>query len=361
MLLAAGYRVTTLSYPLSTPLPGVEEVFVHSRPGLLAGMARRLLGYAIEWLTVLGLNRWLPLSVWTLRMGARHHTRSLEGIGFDLVVTHDWPLLPLCVKLRASGARVIFDAREYYPKEFEGSAWFRVAKAPERVRVLRHCLGELDGFCTVSDGLAEQFEIDFGHRPHVIYSAPSYVEAAPTQVASLVRMVHHGVANRDRSLERMIDVVRGLDERFTLDMYLTGEPAYIKSLAQRAEGCARIRIQPPVPFEQIARMLKDYDVGVCFFPPQGFNNLHALPNKFFEYVQARLAIAIGPSPDMKVLVERYGLGVVSPSFEAEDMISVLNPLSAEDINAMKQSSHRAAAELCWGVESYKFGRLLGIN
>ena len=55
---------------------------------------------------------------------------------------------------------------------------------------------------------------------------------------------------------------------------------------------------------ELPRMANDYDVGLYLLPPTNFNQRYALPNKFFEFIQGRLAIAIGPSPEMAKLVER---------------------------------------------------------
>jgi hypothetical protein len=35
---------------------------------------------------------------------------------------------------------------------------------------------------------------------------------------------------------------------------------------------------------------------------------------FVEFIQARLAVAVDPSPEMARLVQRYGCGVVAPDF-----------------------------------------------
>jgi glycosyltransferase involved in cell wall biosynthesis len=68
----------------------------------------------------------------------------------------------------------------------------------------------------------------------------------------------------------------------------------------------------------------------------------ALPNKFFEYIQARLAIAIGPSPEMARIVQEFGCGVVAEDFSPASLAHALNQLSSADIDRMKAGSDRAA-------------------
>jgi len=82
-------------------------------------------------------------------------------------------------------------------------------------------------------------------------------------------------------------------------------------------------------------------------PPSNFNHRHALPNKLFEFIQARLAVAVGPSPDMAELVKAHEIGVVSPNFTPQSFAATLNKLRLEDIDGYKANAHKAAPMLCW--------------
>ena len=77
-------------------------------------------------------------------------------------------------------------------------------------------------------------------------------------------------------------------------------------------------------------------------PSVNFNNKYALPNKFFEFIQARLALAIGPSLEMKRIVEQTGCGFFSSNFSAQCMADCLNRLSVHQIEEYKQKAHEAA-------------------
>ena len=96
---------------------------------------------------------------------------------------------------------------------------------------------------------------------------------------------------------------------------------------------------------QICKHINAYDVGLFLLPPNNFNYRHALPNKFFEFIQAGLAVAIGPSPEMATLVERHGCGVVAESFEPQALARALQGLTTEKLMAFKDAAHRAADEL----------------
>jgi hypothetical protein len=91
--------------------------------------------------------------------------------------------------------------------------------------------------------------------------------------------------------------------------------------------------------------LNQCDVGHFLLSPVNFNHEHALPNKFFEFIQARLAVAIGPSPEMARIVNEYSLGVIADSFEPKALAAALYQLADESIRGYKRAAGRAAREL----------------
>jgi len=143
--------------------------------------------------------------------------------------------------------------------------------------------------------------------------------------------------------------MRHLDARFRLDLMLVadgGLQGYLEKLRGMAESDSRIRFLPPVPMQEVVRFSSQYDIGLYLLEPNSFNHLHALPNKFFEFIQARLAVAIGPLPEMARIVRQYDCGVVSSDFAPKSLAERLMALDHAKINYYKSQSHKAARELC---------------
>lgn len=268
---------------------------------------------------------------------------SSDDARYDLVICNDAEPLPLAFSM-AGPAPVLFDAHEYYPLEFESSFRWRLLMRRHLTALCRQFIPRCAAMTTVSQGIAERYRSVFGARPVVILSAPDFQDAVPSPaVEGRVRLVHHGAANRDRGLERMIDAVPLLDGRFSLDLYLVGDPAYVAQLKDRAAGEPRIVFRRPVPMTSLATMLNEYDMGLCFFTDSTFNLRHCLPNKFFECVQARLGIAVcAHSEEMGAIVREHGLGIVAENFTPQCIADALNSLTAEDVSRFKRNAHAAA-------------------
>lgn len=279
---------------------------------------------------------------------------ALAGVDADVVIANDIEALPVSLRI-ARGGKVILDAHEYSPRELEDKLAWRLVRQRYVEHLCRGYIGRADGMMTVADGIAREYQQHFGVAAEVVHNAAAYQALEPSPVlADQVRMIHHGAALPVRRLENMLEVMQHLDKRFRLDLVLVPTvPAYLQSLKRSARGDDRIRFLPPVPMKELVGFSNAYDVGLYLLHASSFNNLHALPNKFFEFIQSRLMAAIGPSPEMATLVRKHQCGVVAEDFQPASLARVLNGLDAEAVARFKRNSHAAARELSFEGASRK--------
>lgn len=302
--------------------------------------------------------------IWNKEM--RCMLQSLQGQTFDAILCHTLTLLPLaCAVARQTGAlghtRILFDAREYYARENEESWRWRVLWQRFNDYLCRHYLPQADAVFTVSPGLAEGYRSEYGIQCQILPSASAWqdLQPRPTQNQN-IRLIHHGIASPGRHIEIMIDAIAQTDSRFTLDLMLVhDDSAYYEHLQRVAAKSVRVKIIPPVPLHEIVSNISSYDVGIFLLQPNTFNHIHTLPNKLFEFIQARLAVAVSPVPDMAGLVQQYGIGCVAPDFSSKSFASTLNALTAALIDEYKENTHKAAKKLCWEETSKVLLKALG--
>ncbi len=276
----------------------------------------------------------------------------------DIAIVNDAETLPMGFRL-AQGAPVVFDAHEYYPRQFENSLFWRVFHQRHLIRICRTYIPRCTAMTTVCDGIAEAYGANFGVRPSVILSGPEYQELSPSPVLpDMVRLIHHGSATPGRNIETMIELMDILPPRFTLDLMLVGNSPYSDKLRTMCSLRPNITWRDPVPMQALSVEINSYDMGIYILPPTNFNNAMSLPNKFFEFIQARLGVAIGPSPEMARLVRQHELGIVSSDFTPAAMARQLNSLTVDDISRFKRNAHSAAAMLNADIEMEKLQRLL---
>jgi glycosyltransferase involved in cell wall biosynthesis len=297
----------------------------------------------------------LALGAYKLAYRIFHNYGYLKGqlnARYDVVVANDIDTLPLAFEWKGT-AKVVFDAHEYAPRHFENNRIWRTFFQPFYIHLCKVYIPQTSAMFTVGEGLAKEYEKNFGVKPVIITNSTRYFDLEPSAVLpDKIRLVHHGIINPSRRLELMIEMMARLDSRFTLDMILmTSDYAspqtrtYIREFSRRAEEDPRIKILPSVRSDKVVDTIRQYDIGVFLIPPINFNYANTLPNKLFDFIQARLAIAIGPTPEMANIVTRYGNGVVAENFEAESLARELNALTADELVRFKSQSSIAAREL----------------
>lgn len=269
----------------------------------------------------------------------------LGGRAWDVVLTHDLKALDIAFDL-APRHGVILDLHEYAPRQEEHSALWRLLIAPYVRWMCRIKVPKAAAVVAVAQGIADEYRRVFGIESTVVVNATPYADLEPGPVGSTIKLVHSGGVAVQRRLDIMIRGVRQSSADVTLDLYLVpGEPALMAELREHAGDDPRIRFRDPVPYRELIPVLNGYDVGLSIFPPTTFNLAWCLPNKFFDFVQARLGELVGPSPEMKRFVEEYGIGLVLPDFEASSLAAALDALTPEQVTAWKQASAAHAADL----------------
>ncbi|NNM46408.1 glycosyltransferase family 4 protein [Knoellia sp. DB2414S] len=300
--------------------------------------------------TPLGVLKLATRRLHSAELDAPGLRRGLELVGdrtFDLVVANDARSLPLAHRV-ARGAPVWADMHEWAAEEFSHVRTWRLLVGPLMEHVCREYLPRSAAVTTVCEPLADRYTEHYGVPCEVIRNAGPWRDLAPTPVADdRIRLVHSGAAIRGRNLEMLIEATLELPQ-CTLDLYLV--PAadggrYLAELERLAGGSDRITIHDPVAPADLPATLNAYDVGAFCMPPINVNAEYALPNKFFDFVQARLAHAVGPAPEMARLVRHYDLGVVSTDFDKDSFVTALKGLDAASVRAGKQASHEHAHDL----------------
>lgn len=299
------------------------------------------------------LFRFNNIAFWLLH-NYEKYLPELKAKDFQLIVANDIETLPLAYQITGSQTKVFFDAHEYAPRQFEDRLYWRIFFKRFNMDICRKYIPKVQGMSTINGGLAREYETHFGLKPIIITNASKYYDLTPTLLSNYpIRLVHHGIFTISRSPEIMIELLSLLDDRFTLDLiYLLPETAspktkeYFEAFKVKAMQTGKIKILPALKSDQITTTLNaHYDMGIILVPPVNFNYENGLPNKLYDCIQARLAMAVGPLREIANITNQFNIGVVSEDFTAQGMAHALRKLTLEDINQFKENSNDAASKL----------------
>jgi glycosyltransferase involved in cell wall biosynthesis len=288
----------------------------------------------------------------------------VEPGDYDLILCHDWFTAPIASRLAAK-LEVPFsiDVHEYSCGQYMTDRTWRRRERPWIDAIQRRSLPRAAALTTICDGIADRLKDDYALsvRPTVVRGFALYRELPLQPTAQRVTILFHGVLSPERGLEEAIASVPLWRPEFHLLVRGGGAPDYVaqlRSLAQRMGAGDRVTIEGPVPAsEMIERANADADIGFFVQSDLSPQKRFTLPNKFFEYVTAGLALCVADLPEMARFVDEHGLGVLVPEATPEAIAKAINSLDRAAIDRYKRNSLEAAKVLDWNLEKEVMLRL----
>lgn len=272
---------------------------------------------------------------------------TLGSGAYDLVVANDARALPLAFAA-AGDSPVLADMHEWAPEERSTVLSWRLLVAPYMEHLCRAYLPRAAAVTSVSAGLANLYRERYGVETELVRNAADLrTDLAPRPVdPDRIRLVHSGTADPERNILELIEATDALGDGFTLDLYLLEVPGgHLEVIRRRAARSPRITVHEPVPPEDLPTVLNRYDLGVFLYPLRTLSHRYHLPNKFFDFVQARLGLVFSPAPEIDAYFEQYGVGVSTPDTTAEGLVATLRGIDVARVEEFKAASDRSARAL----------------
>lgn len=348
------YKVTVIGYGAWEPRKNVEFVQLDKNP--------RDVLYLILYASKLILGRFFPKFYDRSFWGKKEYgiaCKMLRERDFDLVHANDWDSLPVAVEAaRISDFRLLFDAHEFSPAQEAYHLFGKLFIKPYRDYLLRKYLIEADKVITVSSGLQDLHSKYYNVESDLIMNAASYKQFDRSQTdENKISIIHHGIATKGRYIEEMIKMISLADKRFVLYLMLveTHDRKYVSNLKKIANRIAsgRVVFLPPVKPNEVLDAVSAYDIGLPLLKASQRSYFYALPNKFFHYIMAGLAIIVPPLPCMAEIIKKENIGEIAPSTDPRNVANTLNSLDVGTINKFKKNSLKLAKQMNAEIEMEK--------
>ena len=252
---------------------------------------------------------------------AAHRMARAAAVARPARVVHasDLHVLPAAASAaRAHGARLAYDAREWYAgldasdgRPYVGWAWGAVerALAPRAQAVF-----------TVNDAIADRLAAERRiARPIVVHNTS---DARPGVRTGALRarlglgaddpvVLYQGLLREGRGLPQLVEAMADVPDAV---LVLIGEGALDGRLRALGAGLlpGRFHVLPFTPPDALAALTPDADLGAIAIEATTESLRMALPNKLFEYAAAGVPILAGAGiVPLRTAVERHGVGVVA--------------------------------------------------
>lgn len=261
----------------------------------------------------------------------------------------------------------VFDAHEL-PLSDEGlKRWHRLHALSERF--LAGMLSRCAGIITVSSPIAQ--EICNRYRvPGVslVRNIPAY-RAVPKSdrlrrylgVGPDFRIaLYQGGMQPNRGLDRLIRAAPFLEPDIMIVMMgdsMKDTLSQLEELIVSERVGERVKILPPVPYEELLDWTASADIGLIVYAPDHSPNVRmCLPNKLFEYLMAGVPVLVSKLDAIVEVIETYSVGQVVSSLDPADVGMAITAMLADRValDRMRRNALYAAQhEFCWEKEKQR--------
>ncbi len=222
---------------------------------------------------------------------------------------------------------------------------------------------------TVCDSIAAHLRREFGIPIVTVRNVPyrnPAPAAFPAEAAALhtrcglaaeaAILIYQGMLQEGRGLEtavRAMALVPGV--HFAV---IGGGPLLpgLRALA-RAGGCEeRVHLLGEVDFRDLAVLTRGAFAGLAPFQALSASYLYSLPGKLFEYIQAGVPVIATALPEIRKVVDGYGVGICLEDERPETLGAALRRLLEEPglRGGFLRNLPAAQADLCWEAEEARY-------
>jgi glycosyltransferase involved in cell wall biosynthesis len=273
---------------------------------------------------------------------------------FDLLLSNDLDTLPanrLAAHLK--GKPVVYDSHEFFPEVPELQERPRVRQIWEWLE--KRLVPGVSQAYTVCESIAKIYTEKYGIPFLVVRNLPFAALSPETDQALQkkrpLKIIYQGALNKGRGLEQAITAIQYLPEA---RLILAGSGDLEEKLHQLVTGLrlSNLRFTGKLPPEELRKLTQHAHLGISIEEDLGLNYRYALPNKLFDYIQARIPVVVSDLPEMSAVVKGYDIGLITPSHDPEILAEVFNNALTDQLLRKKWALNleKAAAELIWEKE-----------
>ncbi len=282
----------------------------------------------------------------------------------DIYLANDLDTLPAnFVASRLKKIKLVYDSHEYFTEvpELVNRPFIRFIW----LKMEQWIFPRLTDVMTVNDSIAGFYKAKYNVPVKTIRNLPfaadislPIVNRAEWGIPEKVKIfLFQGAGiNIDRGAEESIDAISLVPGAV---LVFIGGGDVIEKLKDRVafKGLTeKVFFIPKQPLKELIRFTRMADIGLTLDKDNNLNYKYSLPNKLFDYIQAQLPILATDLPEVKKVIEKYDIGLITSSFDyksiSEKMIEIIS--DENRLVRWKKNLNLAAAELCWEKEQFKF-------
>jgi glycosyltransferase involved in cell wall biosynthesis len=262
---------------------------------------------------------------------------------------------------RNSSPRLIYDSKELYKelpslklKRSSYLFWDFVEKVAVRY---------VDEVITVNESIADILEAKWHLPTTVIMNVPDVARQVSIGERSLdkVTLAFSGGLQSGRGLHNLIRLLTLLPDKYELRFVGDGSlRTELEKLAASLNLSSRVHFIGRVKNTEVIDELSKATIGIYLMENSGLCHYLALPNKLFQFINARLPVIVPTFPEMENIVSKFEIGAAVDPTDIKAAASKVLELTSdqEHYSQLVRNCEKAAGILNWQLEKEKFVELI---
>lgn len=281
-------------------------------------------------------------------------------IDADIYHLHDPELIPIGIKLKKLGKKVIFDAHEDVAKDILSKTYL---KGTQKI------ISRLYSF--YERWACKRFDIVIAATPHIrdnyiaigvnsidINNYPLLGELAVNEINWSLKekkVCYVGDITRIRGFLQAVEAMGLVNSDIKLQLVGKFSDVEAEILAQEMVGWSNIQVLGFLGRKEVSQVLEHCVAGLVNFLPSP-NHIDAQPNKMFEYMSAGVPLIASDFPLWKTIVEENSCGICINPLDSGEIAAAIdylinNPLEAEKMGRNGQEA--VEKKYNWLIEEKK--------
>jgi hypothetical protein len=282
----------------------------------------------------------------------------------SLLVSNDLDtLLANFLAFKFKSSKLVYDTHEYFTEvpelvenPFKQKIWLSVEK---------WIFPKLKNVYTVNDSIAEIYSEKYKVPVHIIRNvAPNFVSLENKSRKDLglpkdkfILIIQGSGINKRRGAEEAVDAMKYIENSLLLIIGSGDVLNELKSKVERENLKAKVSFLPKMPYSEMMQYTMNADLGLAIDHTDILNHKLALPNKFFDYIQAEIPVLATEIVEIEKIIKKYNIGYVLhdglTAIHLADKINQIRSKYSDQIDELKVNLKKAKSIENWDMELEK--------